>query len=113
MPGDLLAEGVELVLREPPLEVRPRVVARRGVALEVDEVRSVVVLGAVPEVVEADLVKRGHRLVARDVPAELRGGLVGADHHRDGVPADDRSQPPLDRGIPGSLASRSGAIVFT
>ena len=55
--------------------------------------------GAVPEVVEADLVQRRQRLVAGDVAAELGRGLVGAHHHRHGVPADDRPKPALERRI--------------
>ena len=51
----------------------------------------------VPEVVEADLVERRRRLVAGDVPAELRGLLVGLQHRRHRVPADQRADAPLDR----------------
>ena len=57
--------------------------------------------GRVPEVVEADLVQRGQRLERGDVAAELRGGLVGADDHRDRVPAHDRAQPALEGGVAG------------
>ena len=113
MPGDLLAEAVELLLGEPALQVRARVVARRGVALEVDEVAAVLVGRRVPEVVVADLVQGRQRLEGRDVAAELGGQLVRAHDHRHRVPANDRAQPPLERGSPGSFASRAGGIVFT
>ena len=96
---DLLAEAVELCLGQPALEIGARVVARRGVALEVDEVATVLVRRPVPEVVEADLHERGQRLVGGDVPAELRGDLVGAQHHADGVPAHDRAQAALDHRV--------------
>jgi hypothetical protein len=51
--------------------------------------------------VEPDLVEERCRLVARDVPAELRRLLVGAKDCRDRVPADQRSHPALHRGIAG------------
>ena len=99
--ADLLAEAVELLVGQPPLEERARVVAGRRVALEVDEVAAVLVGRRVPEVVEADLVERRQRLVAGDVAAELGGQLVGAHDHRDRVPADDRAQPALELRIAG------------
>src|SRR5579884_246883 len=95
----LAAEAVELLGREPALEERARIVARGGVALEVDEIAAAAVARRVPEVVEADLVERRQRLVGRDVAAELRGDLVGAHDHRYRVPAHDRAQPTLERGI--------------
>ena len=49
-----------------------------------------------PEMVEADLVEHRRRLVARYVPAELGGFLVGFEHHRDRVPAHERAHAPLE-----------------
>jgi hypothetical protein len=69
------------------------------VALEIDEIADLLGIGptrSVPEVIEADLHERGQRLVGGDVAAQLRGDLVGANHHADGVPAHDRAQAALD-----------------
>ena len=96
---DLLAEAQQLRLRQPSLQQRARVEARRGVALHEHEVAAVVLRRRVPEVVEADLVERGRRLVAGDVAAELRGLLVGLEHRRHRVPADQVADLPLDRRI--------------
>ena len=95
--ADLLAEAPELVLAQSALQERARVEAGRTVALDEDEVAAVLRGGRVPEVVEADLVERRRRLVAGDVPAELGGLLVGLQHRRHRVPADERAQAPLDR----------------
>jgi hypothetical protein len=67
----LLAESVELRLGQASLQVRARVIARRRVALEEDEVATVIVRRRVPEVVETDLHHHRERLERRDVPAEL------------------------------------------
>ena len=104
---DLLAEALELFLRDPALQVGARVDARRGVALDVDEVTAVLVRRRVPEVVEADLVEERRRLEAGDVPAQLRGLLVGAQDHRDRVPADQRADAPLHRRV-----ARQRRLVF-
>ena len=85
--ADLLPEAAQLVLGQPPLEERARVEAGRRVALEVDEVAEVVLRAGAPEVVEADLVERLCRLVARDVAAELGRLRVCLEHDRDRVPA--------------------------
>jgi hypothetical protein len=98
---ELLAEALELLVGQPALEVGARVDTRRGVALDEDEVAAVRVGGRVPEVVEADLVQRGRRLVARDVAAELRGLLVGLHDHRDRVPADRRADAVLELEVAG------------
>ncbi len=97
----LLTEVVELLLGQAALEERARVVARRGVSLEVDEIAAVLGRRCMPEVVETDLIERGQRLVRGDVAAELRRVLVGAHHHRHGVPAHHGAQLALDRRVTG------------
>ena len=94
--ADLPPEVVELVLGEPALEERPRVDARRGVALEVDVVAGEPVVLAAEEVVEADLVEGGGAGEGGEVAADAVGVLVGLDDHDGGVPADERADPPLD-----------------
>src|SRR4051812_40487752 len=93
---ELLAEALHLLVAQTALEVRARVHARGGVALDEDEVAAVRVRRRVPEVVEADLVERCGRLEARDVPAELARLLVGLHDHRDRVPADRRADLVLE-----------------
>ena len=93
---ELLAEAVELRLRDAALEEGPRVHARRGVALEVDLVAAAGVVLAAEEVVEPDLVEARRRLVGRDVPADADLGPVGAGDRHGGVPADERADAPLD-----------------
>ena len=67
-----------------------------------------------PEVVEADLVERLGRLVARDVAAELRRLGVRLQHDRDRVPAHERGREPLELRVAGQLGSSSSTgIVFT
>ena len=103
--ADLLPEAAQLVLAEAALEERARVEAGRAVALHEHEVAAVVLRRRVPEVVEADLVQRRRRLVARDVPAQLGGLLVGLQHRRHRVPADQRADAPLDRLVARVLAA--------
>ena len=96
---DLLAKALELLLGQPALEEGARVDARRRVALDVDEVAAVLGGRRSPEVVEADLVKERGGLERRDVAAELGRLLVRAQDHRDRVPADERADATLHRGV--------------
>ena len=70
--ADLLAEVQELLFGQPPFEEGAGVDARRAVALEIDEVAAVLVVGGMPEMHEAGVVERRRRLEARDMAAELR-----------------------------------------
>ncbi len=98
---DLLAEHVQLRLGEAPLEEGARIDARRGVALDVDQVPAVVLRGRMPEMVEAHVVERGRGGEARDVAAELQVLPAGPQHHRHRVPAHDVAQPILDLHVAG------------
>ena len=86
--ADFLPEVDELILAQPALEKGAGVDAGRAVALEIDEVAAVLVVGGAPEMHEAGVVERRRRLEARDMAAELGAFLVGAQHDRRGVPAD-------------------------
>ena len=99
--ADLHAEVAHLLLGDAPLEERPRVDAGAGVTLHEDQVAAVAVRRRVPEVVEAGLVEDRGRLVARDVAAELGGGLVRVEDRRDRVPAHDAAYSPLERLVDG------------
>jgi hypothetical protein len=94
--AQLAAEVVELLERDPALEVGAGVDARRGVPLEVDDVAVAVLALALEEVVEADLVQRRGRGVGRDVAADPLREPVGAHDHGHGVPADQALDAPLD-----------------
>ncbi len=85
--GDLLAEAVEVVLAQAPLEEGAGVDAGGGVALEEDLVAAARVVLAAPEVVEADLVERGGGGVGGDVAAHADARTLRAVHHDGGVPA--------------------------
>ena len=97
----LLTEPVEAVLRQPALEIRARVDAGGGVALDVDLVAAARVLLAPEEVVEADLVQRRRRRVARDVPADPDPRPLRPVHRHRRVPAD-----PTTVGALGLLVAR-------
>ena len=100
---DFLAEAEQLLLGQPALDEGARVDAGRAVALDVDQVAAVLFGRRAPEVLEADVVQRRRRLEAGDVAAELGAFLVGAQHDRQRVPADQRADAVLDRAIAGML----------
>ncbi len=92
----LAAIAVELRVGEPPLEEGARVHTRRRVRLEIHQVGTALRRVAAEEVVEAHLEQVGGGSEARDVTAELGVRAVGAHHHGERVPADDRGEPLLD-----------------
>ncbi len=94
--GQLLAEPIELLLGQPPLQERAGVDARRGVPLEEHLVPGLAVVLAVEEVVEADLVQAGRRGVGGDVAADPEPSAVRPGDHHGGVPPDVGADPPLD-----------------
>ena len=56
---DLGAEMIELHLGQPPFKIGAGVDARRGVALEIDEIATHVLARRPEEMVEPDIVKSG------------------------------------------------------
>ena len=97
---------VEVLFGETALEVRTGVDARGGVALVVDVVAGEAVVLPLEEVVEPDLVERSERL-GGEVAADAVGGLVGTDHHRCGVPADERPDTTSMSSLPGKNGAGS------
>ena len=89
-----------MLLVEPAFQVGSGIDAGRRVALEEHQVPAVLFMRSAPEVIEADVVQGGHRGECGHVPAEAGMFLVGPHHHRHGVPADQRADPPLQSGIP-------------
>ena len=57
--AQFVAEILQVLVVEAAFEIRARVHAGRGVALEVDEVARLIAVGSVEEVIEADLEQRG------------------------------------------------------
>jgi hypothetical protein len=100
---DFLPEHVELRFGEPALEECARVDARRGVALEIDEVAAVLLGRCVPEMVEPHVVERGSRCEARDVAAQLEVLLSRTQYHRHGIPTHDGSQAMLELVVAGRV----------
>src|SRR3546814_20077433 len=85
------SEVVELGFGDAAFHERTRIDARRAVALDVEQVAGVLVARRAPEMVEADVVKRGRRAEGGDVAAQVAGLAVGAHHHGHRVPADRKS----------------------
>ncbi len=103
----LAAVVIELRLGQAAFEVGARVDAGRGVRLDADEIAAVVVGLVAEEVVEADLHHRGGRSVGADVAADAGAAVVGSQHHRHGIPAQDV----LDAGLEVDVA-RIGRLLL-
>ncbi len=94
--ADFLAVVGQPLFAQAPFEESPRVDARRGMRLEVDEIAALPVGAAAKEVVEPDFEDLRRRGVAGDVSAELAVRLVRAHDHRQRVPSHDRRETLLD-----------------
>ena len=99
MTADLFAEVEHLFLGEPALEERPRVDARRGVALYQNQVPAVRPARRMPEVLVADVIQGRRGLEARDVPTQLGAHLVRPQHGGYGIPPDQRADPAFQRKV--------------
>ena len=99
--GQLLPEEVELARAHAVLHVGARIVARRRMALEIDQVAGCAVVATAQEVVEGDLVEVGGGGIGGDVSADARLQTVGLDHHGHGVPAHVALHLPLDAAVAG------------
>ena len=84
-------------------EKRARIIARRGVSLEVDEIRDATVVATAEEMVLPDLVERSRRSKAGDMAAEGGVFAVRVDHHGHGVPTDIALDPALEFEVPGII----------
>src|SRR5262249_35730121 len=96
----LVTELQKLWLGEPALDEGPRVDARPGVALDIDEVAAVLIRRRAPEVTKADVIERGRRLEAGDMAAEFGGPLVGAQNDRNPLPTKCEGDSVLDIAVP-------------
>src|SRR5262245_43874158 len=85
-----------MLLRNAPFQKGPRVNARRGVALKVDDVPVVIGVPGAEEVIEPDLEQRRRRCVSGYVAADAALFAVGWDDHRQRVPPHKALDSPLD-----------------
>ncbi len=92
----LLAERVELRLRQPVEQKRAGVDTGRGMALEEDLVTAVALVLAPEEVVETHVVEGGGGGEGRDVPADTDPGALRPGHHHRRVPPGGVEDPPFD-----------------
>jgi hypothetical protein len=93
---DLLPEGVEVLGRQPTLQVCAGVDAWRRVALDVDMIPAAGMIFATEEVVEAHLIQAGRALIGRDVTANLQALAVRLADHDRCIPADESPNPSFD-----------------
>jgi len=92
----LLAEVVEVLLRQAPLQEGPGVDAGRSVALEEDLVARAAVVLAAEEVVETHLVQRCGAGIGGEVATQSRVGAVRSKDHGHRIPTDEPPDTPLD-----------------
>ena len=85
--GQFRAEIVQMPLVQPIFQKGPRVIARRGVALEI--------------MIVSHLVKRGHGGVTGDMTAHPGVTVVGIDDHGHGVPAGETLDAALHVAVAG------------
>ncbi len=97
------AEVVQLGLADAAFEEGAGVDARGAMALDEQQIARMVVRGRAPEVVEAHVVERGAGGERGDVAAQVTRLAVGPHDRGHGVPADDRADLPLQRGVAGVL----------
>ena len=71
-----------------------------GMRLKEHQVACMTIARRAEEVIEAGLENLGDRRIARDVSAELAVRLIGANDHRQRIPADDRGDALLERQVP-------------
>ena len=99
MLAQFVAEIFQMLLVQTAFQERAGVHARRGVALEVDEIARLIAVPRVEEMVVADFDQRRERRVGGDVAADAAVVLVGAHHHGHRVPADQALDAPLDGAV--------------
>ena len=104
--ANLLSIAREVFLPEATLEKGAGVDAGRRMRLEIHQISAEALVRAAKEVIEAGLEDFRGRRIARNVASELAIGAVGAQHHGERVPANDRGNAFLEREIAGIGALR-------
>ncbi len=100
---DLLAKMQQLIFAQTAFDEGAGVDARGGMALDIDQIAGIVRGRRVPEMPEADVVKGRGGLEARDMAAQRMRLLVGLDHGRERIPADDGTDAAFDLAITGIM----------
>ena len=99
--AQLVAEILQVLFGEAAFEEGAAVDARRGVALEINQVARLIAVAGVEEMIEADFQQRGERRVGGNVAADAGIVLVLPDHHGHGVPANQALDAALHRAVAG------------
>ena len=95
----LAPEVPQVLFGQPAFDERPRVDAGRRVALVEHDVGVAAAVAAAEEVIEPDFIERRRRRVRRDVTADAVRLAVGADDHRERVPAHEALDAALHRAV--------------
>src|SRR5208337_3818001 len=99
--SQLAAEVHQVLFGQSPQEKRPGIDTRHGMPLEEDLVGRHSALLTAKKVVESHFVKSRSRGVGGDMPADAAAGLVRANDHCHGVPANDALDAALDLAVAG------------
>ena len=95
-----LPEIEQMLVVQAILQVGASVIARRGVALEVNHIGDPLV-AASEKVIETHLVQGGQGGVSRDMPAHPQISGIGPDDHRHRIPPDVGLDKTFHRQVPG------------
>src|ERR1700690_1085133 len=99
--SQLLPEVFQMTRIQPALKKGPRVIAGRGVPLEVDQVSQGGTAAPSEKGIKADLVQRGAGGECGNMPANSAAVPVGVSPRRHRVPANVTLDPPLDLTVTG------------
>ncbi len=97
----LAAEIVQLLFRQAPLQKGAGVDTGRTVALKIDQIPQMAVIAPPEKVVEPHVIECGGGRERGDMPPEGILALVRPHHHRQGIPAHQRANPPFHEQVPG------------
>ena len=95
----LLTKEMQVVFLEPTFQKGAGIDAWGRMALDVDQVRTMLGLGTAEEMIEAHVVEGGRGGETGDMAAEIGLVAVGLDHHGQRIPADQRADAPFDGGV--------------
>src|SRR5712692_1915416 len=90
------AEVFQLLCGKAPFEKRARVDTGRGMALEINRITLELLRPSPEEMVEADFEERGGRSIRGNMAANTVVESIRANHHGQGVPADQAFDPALN-----------------
>jgi hypothetical protein len=82
-----LAEIADLIVGNAAFNISACIDAGRGVALKIDQIPTVLIACSLKEMIEADFIQCGGRLVTGDMATDTGGFFVGAHYTSHGVPA--------------------------